>query len=76
MSIALLLLCLIVPFMIPLSVLLSVRSGVAGCLFPSSSAMTCYGTIFCAVWYNNATSASVSVSAADVTTILSIFAMP
>mmetsp|Transcript_53885 Transcript_53885/g.60207 ORF Transcript_53885/g.60207 Transcript_53885/m.60207 type:complete len:80 (-) Transcript_53885:507-746(-) len=71
MPIALLLLCLIVPFMIPLAVLLSVRSDVAGCLCASSSAVTQSGTISCAAWYNDSTSAS----AADATTSFIILAM-
>ena len=71
MSIVLFLCCLIVPFMIPLAVLLSVCSGVAGCSCPSSSAVVQSGTISWAAWNNDATSAS----AAIVTTIFSILAM-
>ena len=58
--------------MIPLAVLLSVYSSVAGCLRPSSSAVIRSGTIVCAAWNSDATSAS---AADDETTIFSIFAM-
>ena len=71
MSIALLFCCLVVPFMIPLAVLLSVLSGVAGYLCPSSSVVICSGTIVCEALNSEAT----SNSAADETTIFNISAM-
>ena len=53
------------------TVLLSVRSGGVGYLCPSSSVVIRSGTIICAAWNSDAT----STSAADATTIFSIFAM-
>ena len=57
--------------MMPLAVLLSVPSGVAGCLCLSPSAVDWSGIISYVTWYNNATSAST----ANATTIFSILTM-
>ena len=70
MSIALLCLCLIVLFMIPSAVLLSVRIGIGGCGWSSSSNVVLIGDNYSVFMYSHPTSAS----ATDPITVLIIFA--
>jgi hypothetical protein len=66
MSITFELLCLIISFMMPCAVELSVRRGVEGCVWPSSVSVTLSGAPLWALWKH----APTSDSAAEATMFL------